>query len=61
MSAINRDEWLQRYQQRFMKEAGVNAEQARQCSEAEPFEVLSDGFEDDPEGAADSEMSYWEP
>lgn len=47
--------------QRFIEQAGLTHEQAAQCAAAESFETLSDGFEDDPEGAADSEMSYWEP
>ena len=27
---------------------------------SETFEILADGFEEDPEDAADSEMSYWD-
>ena len=56
---MTREEWLQRYKQRFIDRAGLTADQAEACARAESFEVLSDGFEDDPEGAADSEMSYW--
>lgn len=52
-------EWLTRYKQRFIDVAKLKMAQAQDCAEAEPFEVLSDGFENDPEGAADSEMSYW--
>lgn len=54
-------EWLQRYRQHFIDCAKLTVEQAHKCAEAESFEVLSEGFEDDPEGAADMEMSYWEP
>lgn len=54
-------EWLRRYQQRLIDQAGISSELAAQFAQAESFDVLSDGFEDDPEGAADSEMSYWEP
>lgn len=42
-----------------MKVARVDEVFARACAEAESFEVLSEGFEDDPEWAADEEMSYW--
>lgn len=56
-----RDEWLRRYAQRFIDRAGLTPTQAQACATAEPFDVLSELFEDDPEGAADEEMSYWEP
>lgn len=57
---LTEEEWLQRYQQRFIDVAGVSSAQARAAAKAESFHVLSHMFEDDPEGAADSEMSYWE-
>jgi hypothetical protein len=53
-------EWLRRYRQRFL-DVGLTPEAADACARAEPFDVLSEMFEDDPEGAADEEMSYWEP
>jgi hypothetical protein len=37
----------------------LREKQANACARAETFEVLSEGYEDDPEGAADMEMSYW--
>lgn len=52
-------EWLRRYKARFIVVAGLTPEQAEACANAESFEVLSESFEDDPEGAADEEMSYW--
>jgi hypothetical protein len=52
--------WLDRYARRMMDRAGLTEEQARACAEAESFEVLSESFEDDPEGAADMELSYWD-
>ena len=56
---MSRDEWLRRYKARFVN-AGLTTEQAEDCANAESFECLSSGgFEDDPEGAADEEMSYW--
>lgn len=57
---LPRQEWLGRYQERLIAVAGLTTEQARQASEAESFYVLSEGFEDDPEGAADEEISYWD-
>jgi hypothetical protein len=54
------DRWLARYAQRFVAVAGLSEEQANACAHAESFAVLSENFEDDPEGAADEEMSYWE-
>ena len=56
---MTNDEWLTRYKQRFINQAGLTPEQADDCSRAEAFGVLSEGYEDDPEGAADMEMSYW--
>ncbi len=56
---IPREEWLRRYKQRFIDVGRITDGHAQACAEAEPFEVLSDMFEDDPEGAADEEMSYW--
>ena len=56
---LPRDVWLDRYTKRIMKMARVPESFARQCAEAESFEVLSDGYADDPEGAADLELSYW--
>ena len=52
-------EWLDRYKRRFIERAGLTEAQAQACADAEPFEVLSEMFEDEPEDAADEEMSYW--
>lgn len=57
---IERGEWLRRYRQRFMDVAGLSAGQAEDCANAVTFEEASDSYEDDPEGAADMEMSYWD-
>jgi hypothetical protein len=54
-------EWLDRYRRRIMEVVGWSWDETLACEQAETFEVLSDGFDDDPEGAADEEMSYWEP
>ena len=56
---MSRDEWLQRYKQRYIEVAGLTDVQAEAAAQAESFEVLSDGYEDEPEEAADLEMSYW--
>jgi hypothetical protein len=57
---LTQDEWLRRYKQRFIERAELTEAQAQQCAEAEPFSVLSEFFEDEPEDAADEEMSCWE-
>lgn len=57
---MHQDEWLARYKRRFVNVAGLTESQAEACGNAESFEVLSEGFENDPEGAADEELSYWE-
>lgn len=56
---VSKTDWIRRYMQRFQDVAGLTEAQAFACATAEAFEVLADGFEDDPEGAADMEMSYW--
>ncbi len=53
-------QWLARYKQRFVEIAGLTEDQAQDFADGVLFEEVSDGFEDDPEGAADEEMSYWE-
>ncbi len=58
---LTEQEWLARYQLRLMEQADLTEAQAREMSSALPFEELCEMFEDDPEGAADEEMSCWEP
>lgn len=60
VATMNRKEWLDRYAARFVAVAGLSIDQACACANAESYAVLSEGFEDDPEGAADEEMSYWD-
>lgn len=56
---ISDAEWLRRCAARFVLRAGVEQSIADSFAEA-AFENVADfGFEDDPEGAADCEMSYW--
>ena len=56
---MSQEEWLKRYRQRFVDVASISEKFADELVRAESFEVLSDGFEDEPEEAADMEMSYW--
>jgi hypothetical protein len=56
---VTQQEWLERYKRQFVAIAGVTPAQAEVFAD-EPFEQISEFFEDDPEGAADEEMSCWE-
>lgn len=57
---MTEQEWLTRYKQRLIDQSHIDEAFAEDCAHAEPFAVLSDMFEDDPEGAADEELSCWE-
>ncbi len=57
---MTEQEWLERYKRRFMERAKMTAAQAEIFGDAEMFATLSEFFEDDPEGAADEEMSCWD-
>jgi len=65
---LSRDGWLRRYRERFVEVAGFTAAQADDVTKAictgpqddNGFTELSEGWENDPEGAADEEMSYWD-
>ena len=57
---MTEQEWIQRYRQRFIDRAELDDSAADAVAGAESFETLSESFEDDPEGAADEEMSYWD-
>jgi hypothetical protein len=59
-NVMEKKEWLERYQQRLVDHYEFSLKTAISLSEAAPFEDMSDGYEDDPEGAADMEMSYAE-
>lgn len=58
---MTEEEYLRRYAARIKERTGLTDEAADACAHAVPFEDLSEMFEDDPEGAADEELSYWEP
>ncbi len=64
--ALTRDEWMRRYAARVMERAGWAERPAivvsRASADTEEEEARADGRAPawvDPEGAADSEMSYW--
>lgn len=54
---IPEEAWMRRLRARFIERAGEGADAV---ADAVTFAEWSDGFEDDPEGAADEEMSYWD-
>ena len=56
---MKQEEWLKRYAARIVAVTRVPQDFADKSAQAVSFEELSEGFEDDPEGAADEEMSYW--
>ena len=51
-----KEEWLKRYKSR-MVERGLSDEEAQAAMEA--VDVDDPGLDDDPESAADDELSYW--
>lgn len=53
---LTEEEWMRRLRARFIERAGEGADVV---ADAVTFAEWSDGFEDDPEGAADEEMSNW--
>lgn len=58
---LSPEEWKRRYAARIIACASWNERAAMHCAEA-GYEVMRDGceeFADDPEGAADEEMSCW--
>lgn len=60
---MERAEWERRFKQHIVDQVGRdNGGESLAQSELDggTFEDLSDGFEEDPEGAADEAMSYWE-
>jgi len=57
---MTQEEWMRRYRQTFMDVAGLSESEAKEMAEAIGFKEASSEFEDDPEGAAQMEMSYWD-
>jgi len=58
---MTEQEWLDRYKRRFMERAALSDGEAQHLVDeaVADFAEASEMFEDDPEGAADEEMSYW--
>jgi hypothetical protein len=56
---MDKDSWISRCAAQFEKVAGVPEKDAFFMAGV-AFDETHDDFEDDPEGAADSEMSYWD-
>lgn len=56
---LSDEEFMRRLRARFIERAGEGADEAADGCDVETWR---DGaYENDPEGAADEEMSYWEP
>lgn len=53
---MEKGEWLNRYQAR-MTERGLNEKEAKEVTDA--ISGDPDFLDDDPEQAADDELSYW--
>lgn len=54
--ALEEAEFMRRLRARFVERAGDGADAV---ADAVSFAEWSDGYEDDPEGAADDEMYHW--
>lgn len=52
-------EWKQRYRTAFV-DAGCSEEEANDIYNAVDYNEARRGFDEDPEGAAQMEMSYWD-
>ena len=59
-ATMTREEYIDRYKKRIAARSDWTYEQAQHCVDAVSFEELSEYYEDDPQGAADEEMSNWE-
>ena len=57
---MDKETWIFRYKERFVK-AGLSPWQAQKFVETTDIEEARASFEDDPEAAAEEEMSYWAP
>ena len=60
LAVTNKEEWLKRYKQAFMDFGKASEAEANEYVKATDFEHAIEGYENDPEGAAHEEMSYWE-
>jgi len=55
---LSDDEYMRRLRARFIERAGEGADAVADTVTID--EWRSGGFENDPEGSADEEMTYWE-
>jgi hypothetical protein len=55
---LTREQWLERCAARFRSVAAMKPELARSFAETQ-LESLKDDLTENPEDAADDEMSYW--
>jgi len=58
---MEKTEYLRRYKKELKRASGLTEDEAELYMEALEFEQASYLFEEDPEGAARKDMSYWEP
>lgn len=56
---MEKEDWIKRCEAQFDKMIGGERANWRDAAEMCYSEMLDD-FQDDPEGAADEEMSYWD-
>jgi hypothetical protein len=56
---VTQSEWIDRCANRFIERSRIDKETARSFAEA-CYEMRKGFFDDEPEDAADSDMSYWE-
>jgi hypothetical protein len=59
-SVLSRDEWLSRCAAHFVKRAAFDAALAMEYAQAQ-LESLKGDLTENPEDAAEDEMSYWTP
>jgi len=56
---MEKEEWLKRCEAQFDKRVQDDKANWKDAAEA-CYDSMHDDFQDDPEGAADEEMSYWD-
>jgi len=55
---MSKEKWLKRCADYFEQRVAMTKEMAKETADA-CFEQFYDDYQEDPEGAADEEMSYW--
>ncbi len=56
---MSNEEWLSRYKLRILARTKLKPDFVNRWFDGKPIDTLREGFEDEPEDAADEEMSYW--